>query len=93
MSIAHPTEKERVALVDWLTANSIDIRTVPFHDSGLRIEERDGSRAICWTAYVLASNDRKQVDPEDPERVWMRDASEPCTVEPPTWLNVPGGGA
>lgn len=93
MAVAHPTEKERVALCEWLARNGIDIRTVPLHESGLRVEEREGVRVVCYTAYVLNSDDRKQVDPEDPEKVWMREASVPCTLEPPAWLNVPGGPA
>jgi hypothetical protein len=93
MAIAHPTEEERQALCEWLTANGIDPNTVPLYDSGLRITEQDGQRIICYTEYVLTDTGRKQTNPDDSRKVWMRPASVPCKTEPPAWLNVPGGPA
>lgn len=93
MAIVPPDEEERLALVDWLTANGVNIRTVPRYEHGLRIEERDGQRSIHYTEYVLTEDGRKQVDPEDHEKVWLRPASTPCLADPPAWLNIPGGEA
>jgi hypothetical protein len=91
MAIARPTEEERLALCEWMTANGIDIHTVQLYDSDLRITEQDGRRLVRYTEYVLSDDGRKQVDPQDESKDWMRESSAHCVVDPPAWLNVPGG--
>lgn len=90
MAITGPTERERMALCEWLTANGIDPTHVPI-DSAFAIDDQtDGKRLIRYVEYVLTADGHKQVDPEHPESSWKRPASAPCVVEPPAWLNVPG---
>lgn len=88
MAVLHPTEEERVAICEWLTANGIDPKAVPRYEHKLRIVTENGQRAIHYTEYVLTDDGRAQVDPEDPEAVWTRDTSRPCLVDPPKQLRI-----
>lgn len=88
MAVLHPTEEERIAICEWLTANGIDPKSVPLTDHKLRIVTENDQRAIHYTEYVLTDDGRKQIDPEDPEAVWMRDTSRPCLVAPPKTLGI-----
>jgi hypothetical protein len=90
MAIGRPTEKERVALREWLTANGIDPNTVPL-SSSFAIVEEDGTRFIHYIEFVLTDDGCKQTDPDDRNEAWKRAASAPCVVEPPTQLKIPGG--
>jgi hypothetical protein len=89
MAVLHPTEEERVALAEWFTANGIAPNTVPLHTT-LSIVTTDGARSIHYQEFVLTSDGHKQVDPNDDQSEWVRDATAPCTVDPPASLNVPG---
>ena len=89
MAVVHPTEEERIALCEWLTANGIDPKTVPLHSSFSVLEDA-GAKVIHYQECVLTADGRKQVDPEDNESVWIRDATAPCTVDPPAWLRIEG---
>lgn len=91
MAVTLPSEEWRTAMCEWLTANNINIMSVPIDSPFAIAEEPDGQRLIRYTEYVLTDDGRKQIDPEDPELAWLRSASAPCTVEPPAWLNVEGG--
>ncbi|WP_330328234.1 hypothetical protein [Streptomyces pseudovenezuelae] len=91
MAIGGPTEKERVALYEWLTANGIDPKTVPLSSSFAIVEDSDDTRSIHYIEFVLTDDGRKQTDPDDRNEAWKRPASAPCTVEPPAWLKIPGG--
>jgi len=88
MALAGPTEEERLAICEWLTANGIDPNTVPLYDHNLRIVDQDGQRAIHYTEYVLTDDGRAQVDPEDPDSAWARNTSRPCLVDPPKTLRI-----
>lgn len=91
MAVVRPTEEERIALCEWLTANGIEPKTVPLYEADLRITEQDGQRLICYTEYVRSElTDNILADPNNPQPV-KSSTSAPCTVEPPAWLNVPGG--
>lgn len=90
MAVVHPTEAERLALCEWLTANSIDINTVPLHSEFTIADGPDGQRIIHYTEFVL-SDGCKQVDPQAPSEAHRRPASAVCAVEPPGWLHIPGG--
>lgn len=93
MGVPHPTDEERLALCEWLTANGIEPNTVPLYDSGLRIVEQAGQRVICYTEYVRSELTGNILsDPDNPQPV-TSEASVPCLVEPPGWLGVPGGSA
>ncbi|MFE6412597.1 hypothetical protein ACFVOR_37320 [Streptomyces sp. NPDC057837] len=90
MTTDSPTEKERLALCEWLTANGINPNTVPLREAGLRIDEKDGQRVIAYTQFVrneLTGNILS--DPDNPGPV-TSSATAPCRVEPPAWLGVPG---
>lgn len=89
MAVVPPDEERRVALCEWLTANGIDPNTVPLHSS-FSVLEDTGVKTIRYQECVLTADGRKQVDPEDNESVWIRDATAPCTVEPPAWLKIAG---
>ena len=89
MAIRHPTEEERQELCEWLTVNGIDISTVPLRDSDLRITEQDGQRVIQYTEYVRSELTGNILsDPHNPKPV-TSEASVPCVVDPPGWLNIP----
>lgn len=88
MAAPWPTEGERLAICEWLTANGIDPGTVPLNDHKLRIVAQDGQRAIHYTEYVLTDDGHIQVDPEDPDNAWVRDTSRPCLVDPPTEMRI-----
>jgi hypothetical protein len=91
MASLRPTEEERAALCEWLTANGVDINTVPIESSFSIVEEADGQRLIHYTQFVRDENTGNIL--ADPDGGAMeRSASTPCTVEPPSWLNIPGGG-
>lgn len=89
MSVVDPTEVRRVALCEWLTANGVDPNTVP-QFSTFAVLEDAGARVIHYQQHVLTSDGHAQVDPQDNESVWIRDATTPCTVEPPAWLQIAG---
>jgi len=91
MALTHPTEEERIALAEWITANGVDINTVPLESTFAIVDEPDGQRLIHYIEFVLTDNGRKQVAPGDPNTAWKRPASVPCRAEPPAWLNVAGG--
>lgn len=91
MAIVHPTERERLALCEWLTANGIPIDSVPIDSEFAIVDEPDDQRLIHYTEFVLTADGHKQIDPETPDTAWKRPTSAPCTVEPPAWLNLPGG--
>lgn len=91
MAVVHPTEKERLALCEWLTANSIDINTVPLHSEFTIADGPDGQRIIHYTEFVLSDDGCKQVDPTSPSGAHRRPAAAACAVEPPGWLHIPGG--
>jgi hypothetical protein len=88
MAVLHPTEEERIAICEWLTANGINPKSVPLADHKLRIVTENGQRAIHYTEYVLTDDGRAQVDPEDPDSAWVREASRPCLVDPPKTLRI-----
>jgi hypothetical protein len=90
MSVARPTEEERLALCEWLTANGIDPLTVPLHDSGLRITEHDGQQVIQYTGYVRCERTGNILSDPDASGPVTSQATVPCLVEPPQWLRVPG---
>src|SRR5690348_11201215 len=52
MAITHPTEEERQALCEWLTANDIDYNNVPLDSMFAVTEEPDGQRLIHYTEFV-----------------------------------------
>lgn len=89
MAVVHPTEEERIALCEWLTANDISPNSVPLY-SHFEIVEQDGQRVIVYTECVLTEDGHKQVDPESSEDTWARNATAPCKVDPPAWLRIPG---
>lgn len=89
MAVVPPNKKRRVALCEWLTANGIDPNVVPIHSS-FSVLEDGGDRVIHYQEHVLTTDGRKQVDPQDSNSVWIRDATAPCTVHPPAWLEIAG---
>jgi hypothetical protein len=90
MAMVRPTEEERLALCEWLTANGIDYNTVPLESTFAIVEEPAGQRLIHYIEFVITHDGHAQVDPEDPDTAWKRPASVPCQVDPPAWLNIPG---
>lgn len=90
MGIGDPTEEERVALAEWMTANGVDPTTVPLESTFAITDEPDGQRLIHYIEFVLTSDGHKQVDPEHRGEVWTRAASAPCTVEPAPELRIKG---
>ncbi|MCX5000912.1 hypothetical protein [Streptomyces longwoodensis] len=90
MAMVHPTEDERRALCEWLTANNVDINTVPLESTFAIVEEPDGRRLIHYIEFVTTDEGHRQVDPEDPSTAWKRPTSALCLVDPPSWLNIPG---
>lgn len=91
MDITRPTEEQRVAFCEWLAANGVDVGTVPIDSDFSIVEEADGQRLIHYIEFVVTDDGHKQVDPEDWRIEWKRPATAPCKVEPPVWLNIPGG--
>ncbi|MFF8910597.1 hypothetical protein [Streptomyces olivaceoviridis] len=90
MAIIHPTEEERQALCEWLTANGIDYNNVPLDSMFAVIDEPDGQRLIHYNEFVRDEQTRNILaDPRERLAV-RRMASAPCKVEPPAWLGVPG---
>lgn len=91
MAVPHPTEEERLALCQWLTANGVSPNTVPLESHFAIVEEPDGRRLIHYMEFV---RDEKTgnilVDPDDRSPM-KRTASVPCKQDPPAWLNLPGG--
>lgn len=76
------------ALCLWLTANDVDLNTVPV-DTDLSIETgTDGRRVIHFEEFILTDDGHKQVDPEDSTQAWTRQATAPCHVEPPADLGI-----
>jgi hypothetical protein len=68
-------------VVDWLTANGINIRHIPF-DSDLTIStSEDGQRTINYEEFI--HDDAGIIDFGDGPRTVRRSA--PLTVEPPDW--------
>jgi hypothetical protein len=91
MAIARPTEEERTALAEWMTANGIDILTVPLESDFAITEEPDGRRLIHYQEFVRDQETGSILaDPVSRSPV-QRSATAPCIVEPPAWLGVPGG--
>lgn len=85
---AAETERRRVAMCEWLTANGINPNHVPA-DSAFRIATgRSGQRTIHYTGYVTTADGNKQVDPEDRNRAWREERTAPCQVEPAAWLRI-----
>lgn len=93
MAVLRPTEEERLAICEWLTANGISPKDVPLHDSNLRIEEQDGQRVIRYTAFVRDELSGNILANPETSSARTSEASAPCKVEPPAWLAVPGGQA
>jgi hypothetical protein len=89
MALPPPTEEERVALAEWLTANDVNPETVPLH-SRLSVLEDNGAKVIHYEEYVLTDDGHKQIDPEDNDYAWVRNATAPCKVDPPAWLHIAG---
>ena len=76
----------RKELCDWLTANHIDIRTVPVHGD-LTIGTEGGQRVIRYEAMVLTP-DGRQVPDERGEGIGgaaVERRTVPLLVEPPDW--------
>lgn len=86
---SRPTEDERIAICEWLTANGISPNTVPLHDADLRITERDEQRLIQYTEFVRNETTGNILADPDTSQPVTREASVPCRVEPPAWLRVP----
>lgn len=89
MALPHPTEEERAAICEWLTANGISPNAVPL-PSRLVVLEDDGAKVIHYEEYVLTDDGNKQVDPGDSDYAWVRNATAPCKVDPPAWLRIAG---
>jgi hypothetical protein len=89
MAIQSPNEAKRVALCEWLTANDIDVDTVPIDSDFEIIEGPDGQRLLQYTEFVRSEGGGIKVDPEDGQSAWKRTTTAPCKTDPPTWLNVP----
>jgi hypothetical protein len=89
MAGMNPTEEERLALAEWMTANGVDPESVPL-ESAFTIVDEPGGRLIHYTEFVLTDDGHKQADPERPDEVWKRPATAPCTVEPPAELHIKG---
>lgn len=89
MAVMHPTEEERVALAEWMTANGVDPNMVPIESTFAIVDEPDG-RPIHYTEFVVTDNGSKQINPEHPDEVWTRPATAPCTVEPAAALHIKG---
>ncbi|WP_042174665.1 hypothetical protein [Streptomyces sp. NBRC 110035] len=89
MGVTHPTEEERLALCEGLTANGINPRTVPLRDSDLRIAVQDGQRVILYTEFVLDELTGNILAAPDGQVPVTSAASAPCLAEPPEWLNIP----
>lgn len=84
------TGDEIIALRDWLTANNIDLGRVPI-DSPLAVRTADdGSKVIHYEECVLTEDGRKQLDPKNHTRLWVRPATAPCKVQPHPDLAVEG---
>lgn len=90
MAVDHPTEEERLALCEWLTANGIDPNIVPLREADLRIDEKDGQRVILYTEFVRDELTGDILADPDNQQAVTSSASAPCLVEPPEWLRVPG---
>lgn len=76
----------RKELCDWLTANDIDLDTVPLHGD-LTTDTVDGQRIIRYEAFVLDADGRKMED-ERGEGIGgaaIERRTVPLLVEPPDW--------
>jgi hypothetical protein len=85
----YPTEEERLALCEWLTANGIDPKVVPLGSTFAIAEGSDGQRRIHYTEFVHDEQTGHILAGKGGEPI-ERDASAPCSVEPAPWLNIPG---
>lgn len=88
MPLGEPTEEERVAICEWLTANGINPKAVP-----LQCLLTISNGTIHFEEYVLTDDGSRQVDPTDTNRAWARPATAACRVQPPSWLRIPEGPA
>jgi hypothetical protein len=89
MALPYPTEEERQALCEWLTANGINPDIVPLASTFVIAEGSDGRRRIHYTEFVYDERTGRILAGKDGHPM-ERDASGPCSVEPPPWLNIPG---
>jgi hypothetical protein len=80
MAVLGPSEERRLAICDWLTANSIDPSTVPLH-SELHVETKpNGTKVIRYEAFVTEEGRKVASYTLDAIRE-TREA--PLLVEPP----------
>jgi hypothetical protein len=88
MALPYPTEEERQALCEWLSANGITPGNVPIESTFTIVESSEGRRLIHYTKVVRDERTGNIMAGEDGYPV-TRDASAPCLVDPPPWLNIP----
>lgn len=86
------TEKRRLALCDWLTANSISPNDVPLN-STLSISTTTGGQSLLhYEAFVRDPDTGNILVTEDGQDAQRENRTTPCTVPPPSWLRIPGAG-
>lgn len=73
----------RKELCDWLAANNVDPRTVPFHGD-LTTDTVDGRRVIRYEALVFNADGRIVPD-ERGEAEAIERRTVPLLVDPPDW--------
>jgi hypothetical protein len=74
----------REACIAWLTANGIEVNTIP-RDADLYIDSSpDGTRHIHYEAFHLTSDGQRQLD-ERGENVALERRTTPLLVDPPDW--------
>jgi len=87
MAVIHPTEEERVAICEWLTANGINVKSVPLHSD---FAVKGGQ--IHYTEFVRDEETGNILYDPTTRSAVERTASAPCLVQPSASLNIPTWG-